>query len=134
MEVLWERAHVLWDGIKSSTDNINRPCSHQVSVTKEMQEQTKQLLRLMGVPVVEAPCEAEATCAHLAKTGAVYAAATEDADALTFGAKFLVRNLFTTDPKKKPMLEVDLSRVLFQLDIDMEKFIDFCILSGRRPS
>lgn len=32
----------------------------------------------MGVPVVEAPCEAEAQCAELVRAGKVYAAATED--------------------------------------------------------
>ena len=38
----------------------------------------------MGVPVVDAPCEAEAQCAELAKAGIVWATATEDMDALTF--------------------------------------------------
>jgi len=84
----------------------------------------------MGIPVVEAPCEAEATCAHLAKTGNCYAAATEDADALCFGATKLVRNLFSTDIKKKPVLEIELARVLEQLNLDMTKFLDFCILCG----
>ena len=49
------------------------------------------LLKLMGMPVVEAPCEAEAQCAALAKAGKVYAAASEDMDTLTFGAPRLVR-------------------------------------------
>ena len=47
--------------------------------TKE-NEDCKRLLRLMGVPVLEAPCEAEAQAAALAKEGAVYAAGTEDMD------------------------------------------------------
>mmetsp|Transcript_4969 Transcript_4969/g.12452 ORF Transcript_4969/g.12452 Transcript_4969/m.12452 type:complete len:446 (-) Transcript_4969:226-1563(-) len=111
-------------------ETMQKMADRSVSVTREMQEQTKRLLRLMAIPVVEAPCEAEATCAHLCKTGCAYAAATEDADALCFGAKKLIRNLFTTDVKKRPTLEVDLQRVLEQLDVDMEKFVDFCILSG----
>jgi flap endonuclease-1 len=63
-------------------------------------------------------------------TGLCHAVATEDADALTFGANIVVRNIFSTDIKKRPMFEVNLGRCLEQLDIDMEKFIDFCILSG----
>jgi flap endonuclease-1 len=40
-------------------------------VTKEQNEQCKRLLRLMGVPVFEAPCEAEAQCAALVRAGKV---------------------------------------------------------------
>ncbi|CAD7945537.1 unnamed protein product [Amoebophrya sp. A120] len=115
---------------EGDADKMQKMADRSVTVTREMQEQTKKLLRLMAIPVIEAPCEAEATCAHFSKTGAAYAAATEDADALCFGAKKLIRNLFTTDAKKRPTLEVDLQRVLEQLDIDMNKFVDFCILSG----
>lgn len=47
----------------------------------------------MGLPVIEAPSEAEAQCAQLCKDGRVYAVATEDMDALTFAAPRLVRHL-----------------------------------------
>ena len=61
-----------------------------MKVTKQHNEETKQLLRLMGMPVVEAPMEAEAQCAALAKQGFVFAAASEDMDTLCFGTpKFL---------------------------------------------
>merc|ERR1719356_1128886 len=101
-----------------------------VKVTKEHNEQTKHLLRLMGLPVVEAPSEAEATCAALCKAGKVYAAATEDADCLTFGTKILIRNLMAAESQKKQILEVHLDRALEQLNVSMDQFIDFCILSG----
>lgn len=101
-----------------------------VKVTREQNEQTKHLLRLMGVPVVEAPSEAEATCAALCRDGKVHAAATEDADCLTFGTKTLVRNLMAAESQKKTILEVSLEKVLEQLNITMDQFIDFCILSG----
>merc|ERR1719316_1798308 len=111
-------------------EKILKATKGTVRVTKEQNEQTKQLLRLMGVPVVEAPSEAEATCAALARDGKVYAAATEDADCLTFGTKILVRNLMAPESAKKQILEVSLERVLEQLNITMDQFIDFCILSG----
>lgn len=75
-------------------------------VTKEQNEQVKTLLRLMGVPVVEAPSEAEATCAALCRDDKVFAAATEDADCLTFGTKVLVRNLMAAESQKKQIYEV----------------------------
>eukprot|EP00933_Yihiella_yeosuensis_P036375 TRINITY_DN3013_c0_g1_i1.p1 TRINITY_DN3013_c0_g1~~TRINITY_DN3013_c0_g1_i1.p1 ORF type:complete len:396 (-),score=107.12 TRINITY_DN3013_c0_g1_i1:179-1366(-) len=101
-----------------------------VKVTKEQNEETKRLLRLMGVPVVDAPSEAEATCAALCRDGKVYAAATEDADCLTFGTSVLVRNLMAAESQKKTIMEVNLAVVLEQLNITMDQFIDFCILSG----
>merc|ERR1712070_722918 len=57
-------------------------------------------------------------------------AATEDADCLTFGTKTLVRNLMAAESQKKTILEVSLEIVLEQLNITMDQFIDFCILSG----
>merc|ERR1719476_587214 len=101
-----------------------------VKVTKEQNEETKTLLRLMGLPVVEAPSEAEATCAALCRDGKVYAAATEDADCLTFGTKILIRNLMAAESQKKQILEVSLERALEQLNVSMDQFIDFCILCG----
>jgi len=101
-----------------------------VKVTKEHNEQVKELLRLMGLPVVEAPSEAEATCAALCRDGKVYASATEDADCLTFGTSILVRNLMAAEAQKKQIYEVTLKTALEQLNITMDQFIDFCILSG----
>jgi flap endonuclease-1 len=65
-----------------------------VRVSKEMTEDAKTLLRLMGVPVIEAPTEAEAQCAALARAGVVHAAVSEDMDTLTFGAPVMLRNVF----------------------------------------
>jgi flap endonuclease-1 len=42
-----------------------------VKVTKEHNEECRRLLKLMGIPYVEAPCEAEAQCAALARSGKV---------------------------------------------------------------
>ena len=43
----------------------------------------------------------------------------------------MVRNLFSTDLKKKPMQEIELERVLQQLNMTMDEFLDFCILCGK---
>jgi len=115
---------------KGDEEQIQKNTKMTTRVTKEQNEETKTLLRLMGVPVVEAPSEAEATCAALCRDGKVYAAATEDADCLTFGTKILIRNLMAAESQKKQILEVHLDRILEQLNISMSQFIDFCILSG----
>lgn len=99
-------------------------------VTRKHNEDVIKLLTLMGCPIVLAPCEAEAQCAELCKGGKVFAAATEDLDALTFGTPRLVRNLFAAEAAKKPVFEVNLAHALQQLGITMDSFIDFCILCG----
>jgi flap endonuclease-1 len=43
-----------------------------VKVTKVHNEECKRLLRLLGVPVVDAPSEAEAQCAALVKQGLIF--------------------------------------------------------------
>merc|ERR1712187_215827 len=117
-------------GESGDSEQILASTKATVKVTKEQNEQTKELLRLMGVPVVDAPSEAEATCAALCRDGKVHASATEDADCLTFGTKLLVRNLMAAESQKKQILEVNLERALEQLNISMDQFIDFCILCG----
>jgi flap endonuclease-1 len=72
--------------------------------TKE-NEDCKRLLRLMGCPVVESPCEAEAQCAQMAKQGLVHATATEDMDAITFATPLMLKKLtFSTTGKSEIQL------------------------------
>ena len=80
-----------------------------VRVTKEMSEDAKKMVRLMGCPVIEAPCEAEAQCAELVKHDLAFATATEDMDALTFGTKYLLRGF---NSKKEPICQIDQALVL----------------------
>ncbi|KAK9446937.1 PIN domain-like protein [Limtongia smithiae] len=101
-----------------------------VRVTKEQNEEAKKLLKLMGIPYVDAPCEAEAQCAALAKAGKVYAAASEDMDTLCFAAPVLLRHLTFSEQRKLPITEVELSKALEGLELTMDQFIDLCILLG----
>lgn len=114
-------------GDTASVDKFNR---RLVKVTKQHSEEAKQLLKLMGVPVVDAPCEAEAQCAALVKSGKVFAAATEDMDALTFGAPVLLRHLTFSEARKMPVQEFHLNNVLQGLELKQNEFIDLCILLG----
>eukprot|EP01024_Parvocaulis_polyphysoides_P033924 TRINITY_DN3005_c0_g4_i1.p1 TRINITY_DN3005_c0_g4~~TRINITY_DN3005_c0_g4_i1.p1 ORF type:complete len:245 (+),score=34.12 TRINITY_DN3005_c0_g4_i1:116-850(+) len=95
-----------------------------------MNDDCKRLLRLMGVPVVESPGEAEAQCAELAKADLVYGVSTEDMDCLTFGTPRLIRNLMTPPSQNKPACEFTYKEMLEQLELTGDQFIDLCILCG----
>ncbi|KAG6467141.1 hypothetical protein ZIOFF_075042 [Zingiber officinale] len=99
-------------------------------VTKPHNEDCKRLLRLMGVPTIEAPCEAEAQSAALCKSDKVFAVASENMDTLTFGVPRCLHHLMDPSSKKISVMEFDVSKVLEELRLTMDQFIDLCILSG----
>ncbi|CAA6663675.1 unnamed protein product [Spirodela intermedia] len=99
-------------------EGIEKYSKRTVKVTKQHNEDCKRLLRLMGVPVVEAPSEAEAECAALYM------------DSLTFGAPRFLRHLMDPSSKKIPVMEFEITKVLEQLELTMEQFVDLCILCG----
>jgi flap endonuclease-1 len=114
-------------GDAAEIDRFNR---RLVKVTRHHADEAKQLLTLMGVPFIEAPCEAEAQCASLVKSGHVFATATEDMDALTFGSNILLRHLTFSEARKMPVQEIHLDKVLEGLDLKQKEFVDLCILLG----
>ncbi|KAF8038603.1 hypothetical protein BT93_B1206 [Corymbia citriodora subsp. variegata] len=111
-------------------EDIEKFSKRTVKVTQQHNEDCKRLLRLMGVPVVEAPSEAEAQCAALCKAGKVYAVASEDMDSLTFGAPRFLRHLMDPSARKVPVMEFEIYKILEEMNLDMDQFIDLCILSG----
>ncbi|WP_435358952.1 flap endonuclease-1 [Haloarchaeobius sp. DFWS5] len=95
-------------------------------LTPVIQKTSRELLRLLDVPVVEAPAEGEAQCANMAKRGDVDYVGTEDYDALLFGAPVTLRQLTSKgDPER-----MDLQETLADLDVTLEQLIDIAILCG----
>ena len=64
-----------------------------------------KLLRIMGMPVIQSPSEAEPQCAWLVKNNLAHGVVSEDLDTLTFGSEKLIRNF----NRQGPCLEVCLS-------------------------
>ena len=108
--------------------DINKFNKRLVRVTRQHNEDCKKLLRLLGLPIIESPSEAEAQCAQLCKEGLVYGTATEDMDGLTFGSPRLVRNLTSGSTEK--VKEYVLEKVLNGLGLNQKQFIDLGILMG----
>ncbi|MEM5830084.1 MAG: flap endonuclease-1, partial [Candidatus Aenigmatarchaeota archaeon] len=108
-------------------------------LTKEMVEEAKELLRYMGLPVVQAKSEGEAQAAYLAAKGLVYASASQDYDSLLFGSSRLVRNLSISGKRKLPKKEIyvevkpeiiELNELLQKLRITREQLIAIGIIVG----
>ncbi|KAH3745722.1 flap endonuclease 1 [Pelomyxa schiedti] len=111
-------------------DEVVKMAKRTVRLDRAQTADVRRLLLLMGVPIVDAPCEAEAQCAVMAKAGIVWATSTEDMDALTFGTPILLRHLNFSDSKKDPILELHLDTVLKDMGLNMDQFVDLCILLG----
>ncbi len=98
-----------------------------IRIDKKMVEDAKKLIKLLGIPVIEAPSEAEATCSIMAKDKICYCACTEDMDTLCFGCPILIRDLSNKDDN---VIQIELDLVLKGLNLNMDEFIDLCILCG----
>ncbi len=95
-------------------------------LTDTIQRTTRELLELLDVPIVEAPAEGEAQCAHMAATGAVDHAGSEDYDTLLFGAPSTLRGLTSKgDPER-----MDLEATLTDLGLTRRQLVDVAILCG----
>jgi len=95
-------------------------------LTPVIQETSRRLLDLLDVPVIEAPAEGEAQAAHMARSGAVDYAGTEDYDALLFGAPLTLRQLTSSGDPERMSLEATLA----EHDLSWEQLIDAAILIG----
>jgi flap endonuclease-1 len=105
---------------------IARLDSRTQRLTDTIVETTRELLSVLDVPVVDAPAEGEAQCAHMARTGTVEYAGTEDYDALLFGAPLTLRQLTS---KGDPEL-MDLEATLSKHNLTWEQLVDVAILCG----
>jgi flap endonuclease-1 len=104
-----------------------------------MEDDSKRLLRLMGLPWVQAPSEGEAQAAHMTRKGDADYCASQDYDSLLFGAPRLLRNVTISGRRKLPSKNiyvdvvpelVELDKVLRDCGITYEQLIDVGILTG----
>lgn len=108
-------------------------------LTHDMIQDSKHLLDLMGIPWVQAPSEGEAQAAYMASKGQASMAASQDHDAILFGAPRLLRNLTISGKRKLPNKNIyvsveteriDLDSTLLNLGLTREQLVDLGILLG----
>ncbi len=109
------------------------------TLDKDLVEDAVNMFKLMGVPIIFAPEDAEAQASYMCSRNDVWAVATQDYDALLYGAPRIVRYVTIQGteflPSKmmiKPLVPelVSLEETLKHLKLSREQLIDVAILSG----
>ena len=108
-------------------------------LTKEMILDAQNVIRALGLPIVQAPSEGEAQTAYMVKKGDAYASISQDYDNLIFQCPVLVRNLSIAGKRKttgkfayqtvKPEI-ILLSEVLDNLKLNIDQLVVLAILVG----
>ncbi|MFH1102053.1 MAG: flap endonuclease-1 [Methanobacteriota archaeon] len=108
-------------------------------VTDEIVQQSKELLRALGIPFIQAPSEGEAQASYMVKKGDAFAVGSQDFDCLLFGASVLIRNLTSSGKRKLPRKQAyvavnqELIRLhpnLKTLGLTQEQLVDIALLIG----
>ena len=94
-------------------------------VTEEHIKITKELCKILRIPIYQAKGEGETVCACLCLGGDVDAVYTEDTDILVYGCPM---QLYGFDIKKETVKVMYLEDVLESLSFSYEQFRDFCIM------
>lgn len=118
------------------SNNLNGP-RITATITKDIITSTIKLLNAMGMPIIQAPYEAEAQAAYLNQRGDVWAVASHDFDALVYGAPRLIVNLTTAKVRKQGTKKVltgafltELKPTLKKLKISQEQLIMLAMMAG----
>ncbi|MDP2925231.1 MAG: flap endonuclease-1 [Nanoarchaeota archaeon] len=108
-----------------------------VKLDEQKINESKELLKAMGIAVLQAPSEGEAQASYLAKEGICYAVSSQDYDCLMFKAPRLIQNLSMSRRRKIPTgfkevfpQMIELNAVLKELELSQEQLIVLGILCG----
>jgi flap endonuclease-1 len=120
-------------GRQRSQSRQNR--RHYVLTRQDVHEAQK-LLELLGVPYLMAPGEADVLCAWMASRydsfdhPYVKGVCSDDSDMLVFGAHKLYKGMLSGMNKNGIVQEISLHRILIELNLTQNEFIDMCVLMG----
>lgn len=117
---------------------IMKYSKQSMRLTQEMVDESKELIKALGLPGVQAPSEADAQLAFMCEKGDIWAAATSDVDPLLHGCPRTITNLTLSQKRKlpsgriiniKPEL-IELKELLSNLKINLDQLIVLGILVG----
>ncbi len=106
-------------------NEITKLSTQIINVTKIHIDDVKTVLNLLGVKYYDAPDEAEKYCVYLQNEKIIDYIVSDDTDVFTFGGNKVLKSSI-----KNNIVETDINQFLIKANLDKNKFIDFCILSG----
>ena len=117
---------------------ISKYSKQTIRLSKEILTTSKDLLKALGLPVIQAPSEADAQMAFMNEQKDIDYCGTSDVDCLLHGAKKLVTNLTLSQKRKLPTGAyikttpeiITLNRLLSSLNINQDQLIVISILCG----
>ena len=98
-------------------------------MSPEIVEGSKKLIKLMGIPYIQARGEGEAQASYMVARDDAWCVASQDYDCMLFGAPRMVKNLTISGSQNNPEL-IELEKILNNLDITREQLVDMAIMVG----
>ncbi|WP_321423388.1 flap endonuclease-1 [uncultured Methanobacterium sp.] len=98
-------------------------------MSPEIVEGSKKLIKLMGIPYIQAKGEGEAQASYMVAQGDAWCVASQDYDCMLFGAPRMVKNLTISGTQNTPEI-IELNKILENLSITREQLVDLAIMVG----
>jgi len=122
---------------KGDIEKMKKYASRTSHLTKEMIEESKELISALGLPVIQAASEGEAQMAYVVEKKGFFAGVSEDYDSLLYGIPNLVKNLTVSGKRKvkstyiniKPKI-INFAENMNALGIDKQRLILLAMLVG----
>ncbi len=119
-------------------DSMYKYAKQVTYLNNEMIQESKDLIKALGLPVIQSPSESDAQGAFMTEQGDIWAFASSDADCLLHGCPRTIPNLTLSEKRKisngnyvyiKPEL-IELEEVLSHFNINQDQLITLGILVG----
>ena len=136
---LKEKAQEKYDEAKEKKDSasMSKYSRQTIKLIPEIKEESKEFIEALGLPVIQAPSEAEAQASYMAEQGDVFAVVSQDIDSLIYSTPILIRNLTVASKRRVQGSYIrinpeiyNLKHVLQTLGIDKEQLLALSILVG----
>lgn len=114
--------------VEGKIEKAKKFAQQSIRVEENIEKSAKELLKFMGIPVIEAPHDAEAQAAHLVEKGKCFGVASPDYDAFLFKSPIVLRGLRMTKGVKPKLFK--LKKILSELEISHSQLLHIALLLG----